>query len=81
VYWPTRWTGSWAKPGRTDARYSRTGILRRRQLSSTERIAATFGPACSLPTWIQFFRLCAIVHKRNYVPAVIMCCPPVLTAA
>ena len=21
-----------------------------------DRIAATFGPACRLPTWIQFFR-------------------------
>jgi hypothetical protein len=27
-----------------------------RQLSTTERIAATFGPACALPTWIQFLR-------------------------
>jgi hypothetical protein len=30
--------------------------LNRRQLSTTERIAATFGPACGLPMCIQFFR-------------------------
>jgi hypothetical protein len=46
-----------AKPGRMSARYSRTRIFSRRQLSTTDRIAATFGPACWLPTWIQFFRL------------------------
>ena len=28
----------------------------RRQLSTMDRMAATFGPACGLPTWIQFFR-------------------------
>ena len=28
----------------------------RRQLSTTERIAATFPPACALPTWSQFLR-------------------------
>jgi hypothetical protein len=28
-------------------------------------MAATFGPTCSPPTWIQFFRLCSRVHKRN----------------
>jgi hypothetical protein len=27
-----------------------------RQLSTIERIAATLGPACELPMWIQFFR-------------------------
>src|SRR3954451_19083022 len=32
------------------------GILSRRQLSRMDRIAATFGPACWLPRWIQFFR-------------------------
>lgn len=31
-------------------------MLRLRQLSATERIAATFGPACWLPRWIQFLR-------------------------
>jgi len=36
------------------ARYLRIGILSRRQLSTTERMAATRGPACSLPMWIQF---------------------------
>jgi len=32
----------------------------RRQLSTTERIAATFGPACGLPMCKQFFRPRAI---------------------
>ena len=30
--------------------------LQRQQVSTTERVAATFGPACGLPIWIQFFR-------------------------
>jgi hypothetical protein len=34
----------------------RTGTFNLRQLSTTERIAATFGPACGLPMCIQFFR-------------------------
>src|ERR1019366_3746076 len=33
-----------------------TGSFKRRQLSTTERIAATFGPACGLPMCNQFFR-------------------------
>jgi len=45
-----------ARPGKTPARYSRIGIFSRRQLSTMERMAATLGPACRLPTWIQFFR-------------------------
>ena len=41
---------------------------RRRQVSTTERTAATFGPASRLPKWIQLFRLCARVHNRkNYL--------------
>src|SRR5208337_490489 len=32
------------------------GSLSRRQLSTTERIAAILGPACELRMWIQFFR-------------------------
>src|SRR5207249_12244327 len=32
------------------------GAPRRRQDSTTERIAATFGPACALPTCNQFLR-------------------------
>jgi len=52
--------------------YSRTGILSRRQLSTTERIAATRGPACWLPMWIQFFLLCEDLHNRNYVQFPIM---------
>src|SRR5260370_19107361 len=51
-----RWTGRSASPGRIAARYLRTESFSRRQLSTTERIAATLGPACGLPTWIQFFR-------------------------
>jgi hypothetical protein len=31
------------------ASYSRTGIFGLRQLSTAERIAAIFGPACLLP--------------------------------
>ena len=37
-------------PGRTSARYSSTGARNRRQDSTTDMIAATFGPACLLPT-------------------------------
>ena len=37
---------SLAKPGRTAAKESRTGSFNLRQLSTTERIAATLGPAC-----------------------------------
>ena len=37
-------------------KYSRTGTFSLRQLSTTERIAATFGPACGLPMCNQFFR-------------------------
>ena len=45
-----------ARPGSTEARYSRNGIPSRRQLSTTDRMAAALGPASSLPTWIQFLR-------------------------
>ena len=38
-------TGVSARPGRMSARYSRTGMASRRQLSITERMAATRGPA------------------------------------
>jgi len=41
------WMDELARPGRTVARYSRTGILSRRQVSTIERIAATRGPAFS----------------------------------
>src|ERR1035437_4994271 len=41
------WMDELASPGRTAARYSRTGILSRRQVSTMERIAATRGPAFS----------------------------------
>jgi hypothetical protein len=30
-----------------------------------DRMAATFGPACGLPRWIQFLRFCAHAHKRK----------------
>ena len=56
MYWPTRWIERLAIPGRIEAKYCRKGTLSRRQLSMTERMAATFGPAYSLPAWIQFFR-------------------------
>ena len=52
----SRWIEVSASPGKTAARYSRIGIPIRRQLSTTDKMAATFGPACRLPTWIQFFR-------------------------
>ena len=41
------WMDELASPGRTAARYSRAGILSRRQVSTMERIAATRGPAFS----------------------------------
>src|SRR5437879_2471311 len=41
------WMDRLASPGRTAARYSRAGILSRRQVSTMERIAATRGPAFS----------------------------------
>jgi hypothetical protein len=37
-----------------------------------DRMAATFGPACWLPTWIQFFRLWIMIHNRNYVQPQVM---------
>ena len=40
-------------------------MLSRRQVSITETIAATRGPACSLPMWIQLRRLCKDLHKRK----------------
>ena len=54
VLLPVGWRGCLG-PGSTAARYSRTGIFLRRQLSMTEKIAATLGPACGLPMCIQFF--------------------------
>src|ERR1039458_1454526 len=50
------WMDELASPGRTAARYSRTGILSRRQVSTMERIAATRGPAFSCPMWVQLRR-------------------------
>ena len=47
----------------------------RRQLSTTERIAATFGPACGLPRCIQFFLVSKYFDTRNYVHSRIMCTP------
>lgn len=38
-----------ASPGSTEARYVRMGTPRRRQLSTTEKIAAILGPASLLP--------------------------------
>src|SRR5580700_4301253 len=62
----TRFAGKFSKPGSTALRYSRTGICSLRQVSTIEITAATRGPACSLPTWIQFFRLWKAFHKKNY---------------
>lgn len=53
--WAKLWMERLLSPGSTAARYSRTGICIRRQLSTTERIAAILGPACALPTCTQFF--------------------------
>jgi len=61
-----------AKPGRIPVRYSRMGIPRRRQLSVTDKMAATLGPASGLPMWIQFFLLSKQIHSRNYVQRRIM---------
>ena len=44
----THWMGTSASPGRMAARYSRTGTRSRRQLSMTNRMAAT---RCSARTW------------------------------
>jgi hypothetical protein len=51
----SRWILTSAKPERTSARWSRTEIFSRRQLFTTERIAATFSPARGLPMCNQFF--------------------------
>ena len=58
--------GKFAKPGKIEQRYSRIGILSRRQVSTTETMAATRGPACSLPMCIQLRRLWKSFHKRRY---------------
>jgi hypothetical protein len=42
-------------PGSTAVKYCFTGTPSLRQDSTTERIAATLGPACALPTCSQFF--------------------------
>ena len=61
-----------ASPGRTSPRYFRMGMLSRRQLSTTEKMAAIFGPASLLPRCSQFLLLCKVSHKRNYVQFSIM---------
>src|SRR4029077_1782593 len=52
----TRFAGKFSMPGSTALRYSRTGICSLRHVSTIEMMAAPRGPACSLPTWIQFLR-------------------------
>ena len=42
-----------SQSGENRGQIARTEIFNRRQLSTTERIAATFGPACGLPMCIQ----------------------------
>ncbi len=50
-------------------RQSRIGILSRLQLSTTERIAATGGPACWLPMAIPDLRHSSRRHRlRDHVP-------------
>jgi len=61
----TRLAGKFSKPGSTTLRYSRTGICSLRHVSTIEMMAATRGPACSLPTWIQFLRLWKDFHKKK----------------
>lgn len=46
---PTRFAGQAPRLERTSVRNSRTLIFRRRQVSNTERMAATLGPALSSP--------------------------------
>jgi hypothetical protein len=62
----TRLAGNSARPGKTLLRYWRIGIWYRRQVSTTDRMAATRGPARSLPTCSQFLRLWKAFHKKNY---------------
>ena|SRR5215469_1554814 len=45
----SRWIERFERPGRTVPKYSRILILSLRQLSTTDKIAAIFGPACGLP--------------------------------
>ena len=68
----TRFAGKFSKPGSTALRYSRTAICCLRHVSTIEMMAATRGPACSLPTWIQFLRLWKAFHNRNYEQSGIM---------
>ena len=57
-------------------RYSFTGAPIRRHDSTTDKIAATFGPAFTLPTCSQFLRLSKYFDRRNYVHSRIMCSRP-----
>src|SRR5208283_4361395 len=52
----TRVMGQSPSLGRTSLRYWRKLMSRRRQVSTIEAMAATFGPACSLPICSQFLR-------------------------
>jgi hypothetical protein len=61
-----------ASPGRISARYLRIGMLIRRQLSMTEKMAAIFGPASLLPKCSQFFLLSKYFDRRNYAQLKIM---------
>jgi hypothetical protein len=42
------------------------GMLSRRHLSTTEKMAAIFGPASLLPRCNQFFLLCEDLHKAEH---------------
>jgi hypothetical protein len=72
VSWATLLIERLSRPGSTSSRYCRMGTPSRRQLSTIEKIAATFGPAFSLPIWIQFLRLSKYFDRRNYVHSPIM---------
>jgi hypothetical protein len=72
VSWATLLIERLSRPGSTSSRYCRTGTPSRRQLSTIEKMAATFGPAFSLPIWIQLRRLSKYFDRRRYVHSRIM---------
>ena len=53
VSWATLLIERLSRPGSTSSRYCRMGTPSRRQLSTIEKMAATFGPAFSLPIWLH----------------------------
>jgi hypothetical protein len=57
--------GRSAIPGRIAEKWLHTGTFSLRQLSTTDRIAATFGPASGQPMCIQFLRVSKYFDTRN----------------